>query len=354
VRTIGSTGARSSTVTGDTVRASRVRIKPTRRASWSTKGTLQLAQNDVEGRDQFSYPAGKDRARRCLRDHRTCQMPFRHRSRIARICSSSGWRPIAPATGTGRCSVSPNQDARAGGATLWTPARIRLGDIALRSRAPDTPAIFCEGSNLNRLIEVGSDIFSDETADHALGLSPWRRSAATRWRRGRGRHHITFFAPRVCLGLDPFRGIEIVTLANLVKRGGVCRVKRSGYQKGLHLRRDCLSPKVNPALFPATIVALSTALACLPQLRDGEIEEQMKIFTEEVMLIIASRCGGRIGAAGAGAPIWSPERSAAGEAGSGRWLTGPSNVISDGAIKEPVLWRFVPGVPNKLWYWIST
>ena len=32
-------------------------------------------------------------------------------------------------------------------------------------------------------------------------------------------------------------------------------------------------------------------------------------------------------------PIWSPERSAAGEAGSGRWLTGPSNVISD-AVQE--------------------
>lgn len=123
-------------------------------------------------------------------------------------------------------------------------------------------------------------------------ITPWAflagESLPRRDGKGQGTAPHNLSRAAVCLGLDHFRSIEIVTLANFVKRGGVCRVKRSGYQKGLHLRRDCLSPKVNPGPISRTIVALSTALGCLPASKRGD-EEQMKIFTEGVMLIIASR-----------------------------------------------------------------
>jgi hypothetical protein len=75
-------------------------------------------------------------------------------------------------------------------------------------------------------------------------------------------------------------------------------------RKGCIVRRDCRSIQrsIRP-YFPATIMSLSTSLACSPELRDEQIEEQMKIFTGEVMPMIASRCGGRAGAARAGAQL---------------------------------------------------
>jgi hypothetical protein len=107
-----------------------VRIKPTRRASWSTKELSSSLKMMSRAAIDFLTVTGKDRTRRCLRDHRTCRMPFRHRARIARIVRRAvGGISRPPLTGRGsvwpRCARGRSHPVGA--------RRIRLGDIALRS-----------------------------------------------------------------------------------------------------------------------------------------------------------------------------------------------------------------------------